>query len=94
MQLLDEQHIPGSIHPQVPAALSVQAGLNLSSVLNKYSGQFLVQDISSQCVGLVCAPAQDEDWWDCCAGAGGKALHLMDLMQQKGKVLADRKSVV
>ena len=88
LQALEEQQIPGRVHPQVPAALSLEAGMNLSSVLNQHSGQFLVQDISSQCVGLVCAPDRGEDWWDCCAGAGGKALHLMDLMQQEGKVLA------
>ena len=88
MQVLHEQQIPSAIHPHLPAALSLEAGINLTSVLNKLSGQYIVQDISSQCVGLACAPAQGEDWWDCCAGAGGKALHLMDLMQQDGKVLA------
>ncbi len=88
LQALEEQQIPGSVHPQVSAALSLAAGINLSSVLNKHSGQFVVQDISSQCVGLICAPDRGEEWWDCCAGAGGKALHLMDLMQQEGKVLA------
>ena len=88
LQALDEQQIPGSVHPHVPAALSLEAGFNLSSVLKKHAGQFIVQDISSQCVGLACAPAPGEEWWDCCAGAGGKAIHLMDLMQQEGKVLA------
>ena len=88
MHVLDEQQIPASIHPHLPSAMSLEAGLNLTSVLNKHAGQYIVQDISSQCVGLACAPAPGEDWWDCCAGAGGKALHLMDLMQQDGKVLA------
>jgi 16S rRNA (cytosine967-C5)-methyltransferase len=88
LQALDEQQIPVRAHPHVTTALSMEAGINLSSVLKKHSGQFIVQDISSQCVGLACAPAQGEDWWDCCAGAGGKAIHLMDLMQQEGKVLA------
>ncbi|HSR88074.1 MAG TPA: class I SAM-dependent methyltransferase, partial [Pontiella sp.] len=88
LHILDEQHIQGRVHPHIPTALSLEAGTNLSSVLKKHSGQFVVQDISSQCVGLVCNPARGEDWWDCCAGAGGKALHLMDLMQLDGKVLA------
>jgi 16S rRNA (cytosine967-C5)-methyltransferase len=88
VNVLDEQQITGTLHPHVPAALSLDPGINLSGALKKYSGQFVVQDISSQCVGLVCTPARGEDWWDCCAGAGGKALHLMDLMELEGKVLA------
>jgi len=47
----------------------------------------VVQDISSQAVGRVADPKTGEEWWDCCAGAGGKALHLMDLMKD-GKLLA------
>lgn len=85
---LTGQQIPSQVHPHLASAMALQAGVNLSSVLHQHSGQFLVQDISSQCVAQACRPTQGEDWWDCCAGAGGKALHLMDLMQQEGKVLA------
>ncbi|MDP4031616.1 MAG: RsmB/NOP family class I SAM-dependent RNA methyltransferase, partial [Pseudorhodobacter sp.] len=33
-------------------------------------------------------PACGEHWWDVCAGAGGKSLHLADLMEQQGTLLA------
>lgn len=87
-QALTDHNVPCSVHTSLPAALSVPSGISLTNILSAYIAQFVVQDIASQCVGHVCAPQEGEDWWDCCAGAGGKTLHLMDLMQQNGKVLA------
>ena len=88
LQILSDHDVPCSAHPALPAALSVPSGISLVNTLAGHAAQFVVQDIASQCVGHVCAPQPGEDWWDCCAGAGGKALHLMDLMEQNGKVLA------
>ncbi len=51
-------------------------------------GEFEIQDLASQLVGLACAPKPGETWWDACAGEGGKTLHLCDLMQNKGVVWA------
>jgi 16S rRNA (cytosine967-C5)-methyltransferase len=51
-------------------------------------GQFELQDLSSQAVGLICAPKPGETWWDVCAGEGGKMLHLSDLMQNRGLIRA------
>jgi 16S rRNA (cytosine967-C5)-methyltransferase len=56
------------------------------------SGQFEIQDISSQAVGLVCAAAPGQSWWDACAGEGGKTLHLSDLMENKGLIWASDRS--
>jgi 16S rRNA (cytosine967-C5)-methyltransferase len=53
-----------------------------------HAGEFEVQDLSSQIVGLVCDPKPGETWWDACAGEGGKLLHLSDLMQNKGLIWA------
>ena len=52
------------------------------------SGEFEIQDLASQLVGLACAPQPGETWWDTCAGEGGKTMHLADLMQNKGVVWA------
>ncbi|HTL58404.1 MAG TPA: RsmB/NOP family class I SAM-dependent RNA methyltransferase [Candidatus Limnocylindrales bacterium] len=52
------------------------------------AGKFELQDISSQAVGLICAPAAGQTWWDACAGEGGKLLHLSDLMQNRGLIWA------
>jgi 16S rRNA (cytosine967-C5)-methyltransferase len=53
-----------------------------------HAGDFELQDISSQAVGLVCAPAPRQTWWDACAGEGGKLLHLSDLMRNTGLIWA------
>ena len=37
---------------------------------------FEVQDLASQCVGWAAGVGAGDHWWDVCAGAGGKALHL------------------
>jgi 16S rRNA (cytosine967-C5)-methyltransferase len=57
------------------------------------AGAFEIQDLASQFVGHACAPQPGETWWDACAGAGGKTLHLADLMQNKGLVWASDRSV-
>jgi 16S rRNA (cytosine967-C5)-methyltransferase len=88
VKALSEREVPSTVHSQMPAALSVAGGISLANLLAPQAAKFVVQDLGSQCVGQVCAPQKGEDWWDCCAGAGGKTLHLMDLMQQDGKVLA------
>jgi 16S rRNA (cytosine967-C5)-methyltransferase len=49
-------------------------------------GEFEIQDISSQAVSLICAPAEKQTWWDACAGEGGKTLHLSDLMRNTGLI--------
>lgn len=57
-----------------------------------HAGEFEVQDIASQIVGLLCDPEPGETWWDTCAGEGGKTLHLSDLMQNKGLIWASDRS--
>lgn len=52
------------------------------------TGEFEIQDLASQLVGIAAAPKPGETWWDTCAGEGGKTLHLADLMANKGVVWA------
>jgi 16S rRNA (cytosine967-C5)-methyltransferase len=80
--------VPFALHSLVPSAVSIEGGISLAHVLSDQASQYVVQDIASQAVALIADPQPGGDWWDCCAGAGGKSLHLMDLMQQDGKVLA------
>lgn len=51
-------------------------------------GMFEIQDASSQLVAQFLAPAPGMFVVDACAGAGGKALHIAALMQNKGKLVA------
>jgi len=52
------------------------------------AGQFEIQDLHSQAVSVICQPRKGEKWWDACAGEGGKTLHLSDLMENSGLILA------
>ncbi len=53
-----------------------------------HAGEFEIQDVASQMVGLLCDPKPGETWWDACAGEGGKTLHLSDLMENRGLIWA------
>lgn len=83
---LEEAGIEFQPHPQMPNAVSIEGGISLGAI--GHGGQMEVQDIASQAVALAAAPEPGADWWDACAGAGGKALHLADLIGPDGKVLA------
>jgi 16S rRNA (cytosine967-C5)-methyltransferase len=52
------------------------------------SGDFEIQDITSQMVGHIADPQSGQTWWDACAGEGGKLLHLSGLMNNKGLIWA------
>lgn len=60
----------------------------LSTVPSFRDGSLVLQDIGSQMVGLAAAPRPGERLFDACAGAGGKTLHLVDLLEGTGAVVA------
>jgi 16S rRNA (cytosine967-C5)-methyltransferase len=74
--------------PLVADALVFDGETDLFKTPEFHAGEFEIQDIASQMVGLLCAPSPGETWWDACAGEGGKTLHLSDLMQNKGMLWA------
>ncbi|MBO5992080.1 MAG: RsmB/NOP family class I SAM-dependent RNA methyltransferase [Lentisphaeria bacterium] len=70
-------------------ATSIYAGkVNLAGLESFQKGFFEVQDLASMCVTFACAPSAGERWYDACAGAGGKTLHLASLMNGKGSITA------
>ena len=83
------EKLPGAeISPLLPDALLFGGEMDLFRTPEFHAGEFEIQDIASQMVGLLCAPQPGETWWDTCAGEGGKTLHLSDLMQNKGLLWA------
>ena len=76
------------IHRQVAAAAKLNADANVYHLDPFKQGRLEIQDLGSQAVALACDPDPGERWWDACAGAGGKAIHLSGLMQGKGLVVA------
>lgn len=83
---LTEAGIVFKEHPQAAGAVAIEGGSALTAL--GHAGQYEVQDIASQAVGLIAAPVPGGDWWDACAGAGGKTLQLADLIGRNGKILA------
>jgi len=76
------------VSPLLPDALVFEGEADLFKTPEFHAGEFEIQDIASQMVGLLCDPQPGETWWDTCAGEGGKTLHLSDLMQNKGLLWA------
>lgn len=88
-QLLADEGLSVLQHPVCKCAFAVLDGkVNCRTLASFRRGEFEIQDLASQAIGLVCAPKKGERWWDVCAGAGGKTLELAGLMENKGTVVA------
>jgi 16S rRNA (cytosine967-C5)-methyltransferase len=72
-------------HPQ---ALKLEQRANVFTTEAFDSGWFEVQDASSQLVAEALDVKPGQRVVDCCAGAGGKTLHLAALMENKGQLIA------
>lgn len=75
---LAEKLIPYQQSPLSPYALGVEPGFSFSTLTSFVQGKFEIQDVSSQLSGSTFQPKKNENWWDCCAGSGGKSLLLHD----------------
>ncbi len=71
-----------------PDALILSKRKNVFTTPSFKEGLFEVQDASSQLVAPFMQLKNGMRVVDACAGAGGKALHISSLMQNKGKVIA------
>jgi len=89
IEQLAEEEVKVRPHERVPLAFRVlPTSTNLRATESFRHGDFEIQDLSSQATALLCHPRPGQQWWDACAGGGGKTLHLAWLMQGKGSVLA------
>jgi 16S rRNA (cytosine967-C5)-methyltransferase len=55
---------------------------------------YVVQDASSQQTGEYFHPQDNETWWDCCSGAGGKSLLLKDLNKNISLTVSDKRDTI
>lgn len=74
--------------PYSPMGLRLSERVNLSQVPAYRDGLIEVQDESSQIAAILCGAEPGEQVIDYCAGAGGKALALAALMENKGQIYA------
>lgn len=76
-----------------PATIS-PAGVIVKKRFNKHSspvfkeGLFEMQDEGSQIISLLIDPRPNDIIIDACAGAGGKSLHMAELMKNTGEIIA------
>lgn len=88
LRQLARAECPATQDARMPDAICCPDGV-AREALDKLTGRIAeIQDIASQVVGLVCAARREERWWDACAGSGGKTLHLADLMEDRGQIVA------
>ncbi len=85
-----EERLPGAKEMSLPDALIYEGDEDLLRTAAFHEGQFEIQDIASQAVGVLCAPKPGETWWDACAGEGGKLLHLVGPDAKQGTDLGQR----
>lgn len=85
---LHEAEIDTLVLPNYPEALVLSKRKNVFTSPAFKEGLFEVQDASSQLVAPFMQLKNGMRVIDACAGAGGKALHISALMNNKGKVVA------
>lgn len=72
--------------------LSLPNGASVDKIL--LPDTYVVQDKSSQQTGNYFHPKTDELWWDCCSGAGGKALLLKDKQPLVKLTVTDKRKTI
>jgi 16S rRNA (cytosine967-C5)-methyltransferase len=72
----------------IPNSLNVSGRANLLQSKEFQNGRFDFQDEGSQIISLILDPQEGESILDACAGAGGKTLHIANLMNNKGIIVA------
>jgi 16S rRNA (cytosine967-C5)-methyltransferase len=83
-----EEKIKTQTIAKYPDALVLDERANVFSTETFQRGWFEVQDASSQTVAPFTQVAPGMRVIDACAGAGGKALHLAALMENKGQLIS------
>ena len=85
---LFDQNLETEVLKDYPDALKLKERANVFQTEEFKHGRFEVQDASSQKVAAFLEVEPGMRVIDACAGAGGKALHLAALMENKGQVIA------
>ena len=88
LNALFEEKIKTQSVSKYPDALVLEERANVFSTETFLKGWFEVQDASSQSVAPFTQVSPGMRVIDACAGAGGKALHLAAMMENKGQLIA------
>jgi 16S rRNA (cytosine967-C5)-methyltransferase len=74
------------------SCMSIANGSPVDKILVEDS--YVVQDASSQKTGDYFHPKNDEAWWDCCSGAGGKSLLVKDINSDIQLTVSDKRETI
>jgi 16S rRNA (cytosine967-C5)-methyltransferase len=80
-------HVKDTVYSQDGLIISHPA-VSLRETPYYSSGFFQVQDEASQLISCIVDPKPGEAILDICAGTGGKTLHLSEIMENRGQVVA------
>lgn len=83
---LQAEGIPCRTHPLLPEARALLVETDLTRSPLYEAGAFEIQDLGSQLILALAAPAPGGRWFDACAGAGGKTLQLGRILGPAGRV--------
>ncbi|OFZ12420.1 MAG: hypothetical protein A2Z20_06640 [Bdellovibrionales bacterium RBG_16_40_8] len=86
--ILHTEGIETNVVSAVPSALVLRERKNVLQTQAFKHGFFEIQDGGSQLIAPLLKVEPGMTVIDACAGAGGKTLHLADIMQNKGKIIA------
>lgn len=85
---LREEGVEVTPAPISQSGLIAQKRFNQQALQSFKDGWFEMQDEGSQIVSLLVNPQPGEIVIDACAGAGGKSLHMADVMNDNGEIIA------
>lgn len=89
LRLMEEQGLRASASPISPDGIVVHSGGNMALTSWYREGLISVQDESSMLVAEALDPQPGMNVLDCCAAPGGKTCHIAEIMEGRGRVLAN-----
>jgi len=88
IQELEALEIPAELIKKHDNAIWVKKKQKITALAQYTKGLFEVQDLGSQVIAPFLEVQPGMHVIDACAGAGGKTLHLADMMNNKGKIVS------
>ena len=85
---LQSEGVETTLTVSSPVGLTATKRFNAQSIASFQEGWYEVQDEGSQLISILADPQPGTTVLDGCAGAGGKSLHLAEIMKNKGKIIA------
>lgn len=88
-QLLEQQQIETTLHPQANDALKLNAPCEVTRLPGFEQGWVSIQDAAAQLAIHYLTPQDGELILDCCAAPGGKTAHILERTHQTNVVAVD-----